>query len=258
MIQIDIHHQNSRSSSSRSADEDRSVPLKVSSPLLPPRMEQRRNPPCLWIDSTQITRFAEIAQVTGPGKVFGVVRAAVFLSNNVLRMKRKQRQVSFVQPTILAPTSCPLADETAKSDVHQAPFRFDSKTRACACNRARNSPANTFVSYSTRSSGSSSPSLHLWANSSIRAIATESARTSSSARAASGFNRRTTGSTMQSRILDVDLAYMSKVYHTGSANGENDYREFPDWTISVFDLLKLIASHAMLAVTSEFTSCTQN
>src|SRR5581483_1007005 len=103
------------------------------------------------------------------GKVLRAVAAAVLPGDDMVDVEAEERLVLLAEAAVLAALARPLADQPARRGIHQGFAGRRRAARAFACRMARKLPKRTAVSYSSRSSGVSRPSLHLSASSSMRA-----------------------------------------------------------------------------------------
>jgi hypothetical protein len=99
---VDVQDGDGRSTARRQPNEPRTVPCKVPFPALPPGIEQHNDPPGHRVAPAQVAPFGEIAMETGPSEEPRIVDAAVFLRQNMLEVKREERQVIFMKAAIFA------------------------------------------------------------------------------------------------------------------------------------------------------------
>ena len=134
--------------------------------------------------------------MAAPCQVRCKVVATMFDCNYVFDVKGI-RLIVFVNAAILAAPACTIADVSSNRGIH--PEFLASMRRALACRIAMRLPTVTKRSYSARSRGVNSPSLHLRASSSTRACVLASAFRRTSLRAASTFRLLVTGAKRRSR-----------------------------------------------------------
>src|ERR1051326_3811877 len=99
-----------------------------------------------------------------PSQIVPAGGPAVLFRDDVFEFEWKKREVVFVELTILAAAPASRSHKSAQRNPHAGRPRRDSSRRARAWRMATKSPTITYVSYSSRSSGVNSPSLHLRAN----------------------------------------------------------------------------------------------
>lgn len=182
------------------------MPFEMQGPSLSPRVKQRHDFPCDGVNAAQITGFEKVAKMARPAGIAQAVKALVLASNDVLDMKREVEHIGLADLTVFTTIArAPAHELSSPSTCHFFPLERWANARAWACSNARNSAANTFISYSARSSGVKSSSLHLRASVAIRRAAALPARILRRACAASAFRLRATGSMIRSKT-DVDVA----------------------------------------------------
>jgi hypothetical protein len=130
-----------------------------------------------------------------PSQIGWIVVTTMLNRDDVLQVKGV-RLIVLVDAAVLAASVCTLPHEVSGGGTNQDFWRI---SRAFACRIATRLPAVTYRSYSDRSDGVRSPSLHFRANSSTRACVLGSAFSFINSLAASTFRLRLTGSRRRSR-----------------------------------------------------------
>jgi hypothetical protein len=112
-------------------------------PRLASRIEEPDDAPGLRIDPREIRPFVQVAVIAGEGEVIGVVGAAVLPGDDVLDVKRDERDVLLQQPTVFAAPPSPRSNEIADGSRRHAPEARTSAPRALVCRIVRKSRAAT-------------------------------------------------------------------------------------------------------------------
>ena len=111
VIAVEFEHLHGGAANGGSSNEMQSLPFKVVMPRILPRMEQDRHGTSLGIDAREIWAFAEIAIDAGEREIFLVILATMFSRADVFNVKRGQRRVVLIKPTVFAAMSCSFADK---------------------------------------------------------------------------------------------------------------------------------------------------
>ena len=72
------------------------------------------------VNAGEVCAFAEVAALASPSEVCRVVRATVLFGDDVVEVKRLERQMVFVQLAVLATTARVMADKLAQARGHYA------------------------------------------------------------------------------------------------------------------------------------------
>lgn len=112
-------------------------------PDVTPGVKQRSDLPSLRIDSRKIGALVVVTVVARQRQVLQCVRAAMLFRNDVLDVKRQQRQELLEQSTVFATPPSPLADQLPSSRVPQGRIVPANIFRALDCRTARKSIAET-------------------------------------------------------------------------------------------------------------------
>lgn len=90
---IDIENGDRCAGGRCATNESRSVPMEMTRPALPPRIEKCEDLSGYRIDAAQITRLREIAVEARPCKIALGIRSAVLSGNDMLDVKREEREM---------------------------------------------------------------------------------------------------------------------------------------------------------------------
>src|SRR5262249_7068517 len=134
---IDVEHADRCSAAFRFADEPGTIPLKMSLPVLSPRVKQGNNLAAQPARETHA--LGKIAALATPSEVAQRVAAAMLLGDDVLQMKGIGLVV-LVNAAILAARAGPSLDQSSRPSVHH---EFLRRRRALACRMAIIVPAVT-------------------------------------------------------------------------------------------------------------------
>jgi hypothetical protein len=111
VIRVHVEDVDRRAANSGLTDDGDASPYKMRIPLLSSWMEQLRHFIRVRINTCQIRTFVQVTIDAGQGKVSQLVRAAVFLGDDVLDMQYGERRIFLMELAILAPIASPLSNQ---------------------------------------------------------------------------------------------------------------------------------------------------
>src|SRR5438309_11516789 len=106
-------------------------------------MEQWGHDTGQGIDSTQVCSLEQVALLTAPRQIFGLIRPTVLSSNHMIEMKRCERQMPFVNVAVFATEARLSSNLLASRLVQQAEGDRVRRRRAWAWRMAQEWPTWT-------------------------------------------------------------------------------------------------------------------
>ncbi len=104
----------------RATQKQRALPLEMLSPRVLSRMEEPNQYFGVGVDACDVWAFVGIASVAAQAEIVGVRFPTVLQSDDVIDWEREEGIVVLMDAAVLAPITCPLADEAPHRGVHQA------------------------------------------------------------------------------------------------------------------------------------------
>jgi len=125
---VNIEHLNRHDSRLGLADQEGVVPVEVTAPVLPARVEERIQ--LAVQQSGQIRPFGLVAFGAGPTERVRVVNAAMLPGDHVLDVEDQNVVVFVVNAAVFTLAACPLPDEGPERGIHPLPGELASSWRA--------------------------------------------------------------------------------------------------------------------------------
>ncbi|MFA6544001.1 MAG: hypothetical protein WCS99_06225 [Limisphaerales bacterium] len=100
------------------------VQPKMLGPLVPARMEERRELPGIRVNARQVWAFVEVAVDAGPRKVVGIVAAAMLPGDDVFDMEILRRERMVRQAAVFTTPTRALSHEIPSCASHATPVCF--------------------------------------------------------------------------------------------------------------------------------------
>lgn len=166
--QIDRQHANRCAADCGTSHQNRPIPTKVSSPNMVSGMKERLDLIRARIEPGEVRPLVQVAEIASESEVVRVIATVVFPGNDVLDVKAQSWHDVLRKPAVLAAVLSACPNHSAETCFHGR-ASLARTTRASVCSSVSISRAKTDDSYSARSSGVSSPSVHLSAKTSSRA-----------------------------------------------------------------------------------------
>jgi hypothetical protein len=139
---VNVQDSESGSAAASFANENGTLPTKVTFPGLSARMEQRHD--FAVEKACQVRPLGAIAFPTGKTEVLEIIAAAMLTGNDMFHMEGEEIKIVLVHPAIFTTVSRPLPNQGPRRGIdHHAPEERASSCRALAFKRATNVPKET-------------------------------------------------------------------------------------------------------------------